>query len=154
MDLVVERLKEMNIKLGEDIGEPIALMCYHKSIIWSGVIKLHSKTSLKDGINLIQGLRPFNLKIEDDKFERGKICWTYDSLALNNLLSVKITSERLEYKEWHEMYEKSVEERFKRWVEYEITNIQKKKDNNLCMGNSILPRTYQKNQRKQDHIRQ
>lgn len=67
-------LKEMNIKLGEDIGKPIALMCYHKSIIWSGVIKLHSKTSQKDGISLIQGLRPFNPKIEDDKFKRDKIC--------------------------------------------------------------------------------
>ena len=154
MNLIVKKLKEMNIELGEDIGEPIALMCYHKSIIWSRMIKLHSKTSQKDGISLIQGLRPFSLKIEDDKFKMEKICWTYDSLALNNLLSVKIASEKLEYKKWHEIYEKIVEKNFKRGVEYEITNIQKMKDNNLCMGSSIILRTDQKNQRVQDHIRQ
>ena len=30
MDLVELRLKEMNIELGNNIGESIALMCYHK----------------------------------------------------------------------------------------------------------------------------
>ena len=32
MELVVARLKEMDIALGDDIGEPVALMCYHKTI--------------------------------------------------------------------------------------------------------------------------
>jgi hypothetical protein len=41
--LVEFRLKEMNIKLGDIIGELIALMCYHKSTKWSGVIKLYLK---------------------------------------------------------------------------------------------------------------
>ena len=31
MPLVESRLKEMNIELGDTIGEPIALMCYHKT---------------------------------------------------------------------------------------------------------------------------
>ena len=99
MPLVESRLKEMDIKLGDIIGKPIALMCYHKSTKWSGVIKLHLKTPEIDGVGLLQGLRPFILKLDDGKFKKGKICKTYDSLALNNLLSVKISSEGLASKE-------------------------------------------------------
>ena len=129
LPLVEARLKEMGIELGDIIGEPIALMCYHKSSKWSGVIKLHLKTPEIDGVGLLQGLRPFILKLDEGKLKRGKICKTYDSLALNNLLSVKITSEGLESKEWYEMFEKIIEESFQRGTEYEITNIQKKKEN-------------------------
>lgn len=129
MVLVETRLKEMHIELGDVIGEPIALMCYHKSTKWSGVIKLHLKTPEIDGVGLLQGLRPFILKFDEDKFKRGKVCKTYDALALNNLLSVKITSETLEFKEWYELFEKIVEESFHRGTEYEITNVQKKNEN-------------------------
>jgi hypothetical protein len=129
MILVETRLKEMNIELGDVIGEPIALMCYHKSTKWSGVIKLHLKTPEIDGVGLLQGLRSFILKLDEDKLKRGKVCKTYDALALNNLLSVKITSETLEFKEWYELFEKIVEESFHRGTEYEITNVQKKKKN-------------------------
>jgi hypothetical protein len=129
MSLVEERLKEMNIMLGDIIGEPIAIMCYHKSTKWSGVIKLHLKNPEIDGMGLLQGLRPFILQLDNEKFKRGKICKTYDSLALNNLLSVKVTSAELEHKEWYELYEKILVESFKRGMEYEITNVQKKKEN-------------------------
>jgi hypothetical protein len=129
MVLVEERLKEMQIELGDVIGEPIALMCYHKSTKWSGVIKLHLKTPEIDGVGLLQGLCPFILKLDEGKFKRGKVCKTYDALALNNLLSVKITSDSLEFKEWHELFEKIVEESFHRGTEFEITNVQKKKEN-------------------------
>ena len=139
MDLVVARLKVMDIALGEDIGELVALMCYHKTTNWSGVIKLHLKSPQTDGKLLLQGLKPFILKLEDNKLKRGKVCRAYHSLALNNLLSVKIASETLEFKEWHEMYEQIVEEGFKRGVEYEITNIQKtKKTKNLRVGGGLL----------------
>ena len=93
------------------------------------VIKLHLKTPEIDGVTLLQGLRPFILKLDEDKSKRGKVCKTYDSLALNNLLSVKIQSEELESKEWYELFEKIVEESFQRGMEYEITNVQKKKEN-------------------------
>ena len=132
--LVEARLKEMGIELGDIIGEPIALMCYHKSTLGSGVIKLHLRKPEIDGVGLLQGLRPFILKLDEGKNKRGKICKTYDSLALNNLLSVKITSEGLASKEWYEMFEKIVEESFLRGTEYEITNIQKKERESFCMG--------------------
>ena len=82
IDLVIARLKEMDIAFGEDIGEPVTLMCYHKTMNWSGVIKLHLKSPQTDG--KLQGLRPFILKLEDNKLKRGKVCRVYDSLALNN----------------------------------------------------------------------
>lgn len=53
MSLVENRLKEMSIGLGDITGEPIALMCYHKSTKWSGVIKLHLKTPEIDGVRLL-----------------------------------------------------------------------------------------------------
>ena len=148
MSLVEERLKEMNIELGEVIGEPIAIMCFHKSTKWSGVIKLHLKTPEIDGIGLLQGLRPFILKLDDDKFKRGKICKTYDSLALNNLLSVKVTSDELEFKEWYELFTNMVEESFKRGLEYEITNIQKKKENKYAW---VVASSPEQAQRMKEH---
>lgn len=44
MELMVARLNEMGIEFGKDISEPIALMCYHKTTTWSGVIKLYLKS--------------------------------------------------------------------------------------------------------------
>ena len=41
MEKVKERLKKMKIAIGSMIGEPIAIMCYHKSTTWSGVVKIH-----------------------------------------------------------------------------------------------------------------
>jgi hypothetical protein len=144
MVLVEERLKEMQIELGNVIGEPIALMCYHKSTKWSGVIKLHLKTPEIDGVGLLQGLRPFILKLDEGKFKRGKVCKTYDALALNNLLSVKITSNSLEFKEWHELFEKIVEESFHRGTEFEITNVQKNKENVFAWVVASSPEQAQK----------
>ena len=92
-------------------------------------MKLHLKTPEIDRVGLVQGLRSFILQLEEDKPKRGKVCKTYDSLALNNLLSVKITNEELEFKKWYEVLEKIVEESFQRRIEYEITNVQKKKEN-------------------------
>ena len=59
---------------------------------------------------------------------KGKVCKTYDALALNNLLSLKIMSEKLKEKEWYNVFEDIVIEGFKRGHEYEVTNVQKKKD--------------------------
>jgi hypothetical protein len=53
MSLVEPRVKEVNIKLGNIIGELIALICYYKSTKWSGIIKLHLKTSDIDGVGLL-----------------------------------------------------------------------------------------------------
>ena len=128
MDKVKERLNKMNIELGELIGEPIAIMCYHKSSTWSGTIKLHLKNPLLDAKSLLQGTKAFIITLSDGKPWKGKICKSYDTLALNNLLSVKITSDTLIGKEWYNILEEIVHEGFDRTYDYEITNVQKKKE--------------------------
>ena len=128
MEKVKERLKKMKIAIGSMIGEPIAIMCYHKSITSSGVVKIHLQNSKKDGTALLQGSRAFILNLDENVDRRGKVCKTYDALTLNNLLSIKIMSEKLKEKEWYNVFEDIVIEGFKRGHEYEVTNVQKKKD--------------------------
>ena len=127
MNKVIERLAKMDIKTGDLIGEPIAIMCYHKSTTWSGTIKLHLANPLVDAKNLLQGTKAFILNLDEGEPWRGKICKSYDMLALNNLLSVKISNDKLIGKEWYNIFEDVVNEGFDRKYEYEITNIQKKK---------------------------
>ena len=126
MHKVKERLTNMNVELGELIGEPIAILCFHKSTTWSGTIKLHLKNPLLDAKSLLTGTKAFIITLLDGKPYRGKICKSYDTLALNNLLSVKITSDTLIGKDWFNILEEIVQEGFDRTYDYEITNVQKK----------------------------
>ena len=128
MTKVKERLEIMNIKTCDLIGEPIAIMCYHKSTTWSGTIKLHLENPVVDAKSLLQGTKAFILNLDEGEPWRWKVCKSYDMLALNNLLSVKITSESLIGKEWYNIFEEVVNEGFDRKYDYEITNIQKKKE--------------------------
>ena len=128
MEKVKERLTTMKIKTRDLIGEPIAIMCYHKSTTWSGSIKLHLENPVDDARSLLQGSKAFILTLNEGKPWRGKICKTYNMLALNNLISVKISSDTLIRKEWYNIFEEIVNEGFDRKYDYEITNIQKKKE--------------------------
>ena len=121
-----ERLNKIKIEVEELIGEPIAMLCFHKSSTWNGVVKIHLKNPKKDRIALLQGSRAFILTLDENVARRGKVCKSYDALALNNLLSIKIVSENLKGKEWYKMFEDIVTEGFKRGHEFEITNVQKK----------------------------
>ena len=132
MELITNRLSHMKIELGDKIGEPIAPMFTHGGKKWSGIVKLHLKYPEVDGIHLLQGLRPFILKLGNGEYNRGKICKSYDSVALNNLLSVKIRSEVLINKEWYKMFEEVVEEGFLRGLDFEVTNIQKQVELNYA----------------------
>jgi hypothetical protein len=38
---------------------------------WSGVIKFHLKNPEFDGVGLLQGLRPFILKLDEGKKQEG-----------------------------------------------------------------------------------
>lgn len=127
MHKIKEKLNEMNIEFGELIEEPIAILCFHKFTTWSGFIKLHLKNALLDAKNLFQLSKVFIITLEDEKPWRDKICKSYDVLALNNLLSVKITSDTLIGKKLFNILEEIVHERFDRTYDYEITNFHKKK---------------------------
>ena len=128
MHKVKEILTKIKIELGDLIGEPIAILCFHKTTWWSGIIKLHLKIPNLDAKSLLQGTKAFIIALHDEKLWRGKICKSYDVLALNNFLSVKITSHTLIGKKWYNILEDAVNEGFDRTYEYEITTVQKKKE--------------------------
>ena len=128
MQNVKERLIKMNIELGNLIGEPIEILCFHKSTTWSGTIKLYLENPLYYTKSLIQGIKAFIITLEDGKPWRGKIYKSYDTLALKNLHSIKSTSDTLISKEWYNILEEIVHEGFDRTYDYKITNVQKKKE--------------------------
>lgn len=123
--LTQARLKEMRIALGSMIAEPIAILCRNgSSRHWAGTIKLHLKHPGVDGINLLHGNRPFILNL-DGKMTIGKVSKSYNTIAKNNLLSVKISSLSLGDVTSHGLFKEVLEESFKRGQELEITGVQK-----------------------------
>lgn len=119
------RLKDMKIALGSKIAEPVAILCRNGSIRhWAGTIKLHLKHPGVDGINLLSGNRPFILTLEEVT-TIGKVCKSYNTVAKNNLLSVKISSPSLGNVSGHGLFQEVLEESFKRGQELEITGVQK-----------------------------
>ena len=126
LGMTQERLKKMKIPLGSKIAEPITILCMNGSARhWSGTIKLHLTHPDIDGINLLSGVRPFILKLDNDTPTLGKVCKGYNAVARNNLLSVKIASPSLANVEGHELHLEVLIDGFKRKHDYEITNVQK-----------------------------
>jgi hypothetical protein len=121
----IARLKSMNIEIGEILGEPIAIFCFHGSKRWSGTIKLHLKNPMKDANDLLHGNRSFIFKLDNITYCRGKVCKSFDSIAIASLLSVKITSPTLRNRKWFQLHEEIVNDGFKRGYELEVTNVQK-----------------------------
>ena len=115
----------MRIALGVKIAEPIAILCKNGSARhWSGTIKLHLKHPGVDGINLLNETRPFILNL-DNTMTVGKACKSYNTVAKNNMLSVKINSLSLMNISGPSLFKEVVEESFKRGHELEITGVQK-----------------------------
>ena len=114
-DVIMEKIKihldKMKIEMEEMISESIAMMCYHKSTNWGGIIKNHLKDPKKDGSALLQGFSAFILTLDENMWllcilyfmlylaRRGKVFKSYNALTLNNLLTVKIVNKKLKEKE-------------------------------------------------------
>ena len=64
----------MNFKTRDLIGEPVAIICYHKSTTWIGTIKLHLENPVVDARSLLQGTKAFILTLDEEKSRREKIC--------------------------------------------------------------------------------
>ena len=123
--LTKARLSNMRIALGTRIAEPIAILCKNGSARhWSGTIKLHLKHPEVDGINLLNGARPFILALDTTQTV-GKVCKSYNTIARNNMLSVKINSLSLGNVTGYGLFKEIVTESFKRGQELEITGVQK-----------------------------
>ena len=129
---ITKRLDIMKISLGEDISDPIAIMCTHGGKQWSGHAKIHLKNIHEDGIPLLQGLRPFIIRLPDNKFHRGKVSKSYDSIASSEMLSIKITSDSIKDETWYNIYEEVVNEGFKRGHNFEITHVRKGESHNFA----------------------
>ena len=128
LNLTNDRLKTMRIEVGEILGEPIAVLCFHGTKRWSGVIKLHLKNPETDGYGLLCGLRPFILKLGRFTHTIGKVCKSFDTIAIASMLSVNITTPSIKGKEWYHLFEEIVEDEFRRGLDFEITNVQKTAD--------------------------
>ena len=112
--LTQARLREMRIALGDKIAEPIAILCKNGlARHWLGTIKLHLKHPGVDGINLLNGTRPFILTL-DNTMTVGKTCKSYNTVAKNNMFFVKINSLSLMNISGHNLFKEVVEESFKR----------------------------------------
>ena len=129
---ITKRLDIMKISLGEDISNPIVIMCTHEGKQWSGHAKIHLKNIHEDGIHILQGLRPFIIRLPDNKFHRGKVSKSYDSIASSEMLSIKITSDSIKDETWYNIYEEVVNEGFKRGHNFEITHVRKGESHNFA----------------------
>ena len=85
---------------------------------------MHLKHPRVDGINLLNGNRLFILAL-DSKMVVGKVCKSYNTIAKNNMLSVKINSLSLLNVTRHGLLKEVVIESFKRGHELKITGVQK-----------------------------
>ena len=90
LNLTNDRLKTMRIGVGEILGEPIAVLCFHGTKRWNGVIKFHLKNPENDGYGILCGLRPFILKLGRFTHAIGKVCKSFDTITIASMLSVKI----------------------------------------------------------------
>ena len=109
----IERLKKMDIELGDVLRELVAILCFHGSKRWSGTIKLHLKNPIKDGNELLQGTRSFILKLDDITYCRGKVYKSFNSIAIASLLLVKITNPTLKGGKWYDLHDEIVKDGFK-----------------------------------------
>ena len=127
MKKVLERLSNMNIMLGDQIGEPIAILCHGPKTarVWSGMIKLHLKHPKQDGLALLRGTRIFAITLDNDKPTIAKTAKSYDPLASSSMLSVKINSETIRDLDAQQLIKTVVESNFHRGHDFEITQTQK-----------------------------
>ena len=79
LNKITQRLEDVHILLGDDISNPVAIMCTHGGKQWSGHAKVHLKNVQEDGVKLLQGLRPFIIRL-DNKMHKEKICKSYDTI--------------------------------------------------------------------------
>ena len=132
LNMATTRLASMGIELGIGLAEPIYIPCKEKERnsklkFWTGTIKIHLKHPKVDGINMLKGLRPFILTLDNTQI-LGKICKCYDSIARNTLLSTKIENPKLHLITSVELHKEVLIESFRRGYDYEIASVQKVKE--------------------------
>ena len=86
--------------------------------MWTGIIKLHLLNPHIDGIALLTGIRIFIFHLEPQSSvgSLGKVCKSYNSIARNNNLSIKITNEALVGITAHDLFLDVLENSFRRGI--------------------------------------
>lgn len=119
-------LEKMKIEVGEDIGDPIAVLCHTNTKAWSGMVKLHLKNPEINAFALLHGIRPFVLELNDQKPVIAKIAKGYDIIAKSSLVSVRIDSDSIKTSEAHHLFKTIVEKSFTCRHQFEITKVTKR----------------------------
>jgi hypothetical protein len=147
---ILERLSSMNIMLGDQIGEPIAILCHGPKTarVWSGMIKLHLKHPEQDGLTLLQGTRVFAITLDNDMPTIAKTAKSYDPLASSSMFLVKINSETIRDLDAQQLIKIVVESSFRRGHDFEITHAHKSRGRDIWLVSDNLPGAAQKNQQK------
>lgn len=120
-------LQTMDIPLGDQIGESIAILCHspRTASVWSGMVKLHLKNPEQDGLKLLHGTSIFTILLDDDAPTIAKVAKSYDSLASSSLLFVKISSETIEDLDAHQLLKEVMDDSFQRGLEFKLSQVQK-----------------------------
>ncbi len=88
-------MEEIKISLEDDINDPSAIMCTHGGKQWSGHTKIHLKNIQEDGITLLEGVKPFIIRLPDNKLHRAKIYKSYETIVSSKKLLIKITNDSI-----------------------------------------------------------
>ena len=112
----MERLEKMGIQFENGMAKAIYLPCKErrknrKQKFWIRTIKLHLKNPKVDGINVLIGVRPFILLLDDDNSTQCKACKRCDSIARNSHLSTKIGDPKLNLVTAYELHKDILRER-------------------------------------------
>ena len=81
---------------------------------------------------MLQGLRPFIIRLSDNKLHRGKICKSYDTIASSEMLSVKIITDTIKDETWYKVFDEVVNEGFHRGHNFKITHVRKGESHNFA----------------------
>jgi hypothetical protein len=138
------RFEEMSIPLGNDILHPITMFCKRTKQredprIWAGIIKAHLLYLETHAIDLLRGIRPFILQLDNGNSYLGKVAKGYDAVARNNLLSVKFENPNLQGITAYDLYKLVLEDSFESNLEYEVTGVQKGTNNTFAWVVATTP---------------
>jgi hypothetical protein len=92
-----QRFEQMEIPLGKGILHRITVFYKHTKQredprIWASIIKAHLLQPETHALDLLRGIKPFILELDNGDQYLGKVAKGYDVVARNNLLSVKFES--------------------------------------------------------------
>ena len=142
-NIVLARLVHMKIPLDPTYPDPLSIICRRSTSIWNGLIKLRLQSPDIHAIPLLQGNRPFVLKMRDGTYQRGKVEKAYERDASPSNLTLYICSPSLQGDHHFDIHTQCVTYDFESKINYEILYITKIEVNSpYAFINSTNQKTY------------